>query len=76
MEMFYVMANEYRQDGINAEVDHMVPINNPLVCGLHNEYNLQIVTANYNKLKKERYWPEMPEYPFKDYEELYAYYSR
>ena len=36
-------------------VDHIVPLNNPVVCGLHVENNLKIVTAEYNLKKGNRF---------------------
>lgn len=42
-------------------VDHIVPLINPLVCGLHVEYNLQIMPPFDNMSKGNRYWPDMPE---------------
>jgi hypothetical protein len=55
----------------NVEVDHIVPLNHPLVCGLHNEFNLEVVSTDYNQYKKDRFWPDMPSYTSKDWEELY-----
>ena len=39
------------ETGIPHEVDHIVPIRHPLVCGLHVEYNLRVVTAQENNKK-------------------------
>lgn len=72
IRLFYSIAQEEKNVGNRVEIDHIVPINNPLVCGLHNEWNLQVATRSYNNKKKDRYWPDMPEYSFKDYEELYG----
>lgn len=33
------------------EVDHIIPLNNDLVCGLHVEGNLQIITSEENLRK-------------------------
>lgn len=43
------------------EVDHVVPLNSPLVCGLHCEANLNIVLRTVNRRKSNRFWPDMPE---------------
>ncbi len=47
--------------GIPHQVDHVVPLRHPLVCGLHIESNLQIMTACANAAKRNRWWPGMLE---------------
>jgi hypothetical protein len=39
------------------------PLNHPLVCGLHCEHNLQLLTREANAAKRNRWWPDMPEAP-------------
>lgn len=46
--------------GVLHHVDHIVPINSPLVCGLHCEANLRVLDARENALKSNRWWPDMP----------------
>lgn len=45
---------------MQMQVDHIVPLRNPLVCGLHVWDNLQIMNSLKNNQKGNRFWPEMP----------------
>lgn len=51
----YLKAKE-----LNLEVDHVVPLQSSLVCGLHCWYNLQLLDRKANVTKGNRYWPDMP----------------
>jgi hypothetical protein len=46
--------------GVEHHVDHVIPLQSRLVCGLHVHHNLQVLTAFDNIAKRNRYWPDMP----------------
>jgi len=46
------------QTEIAHQVDHIIPLNGDLVCGLHVESNLQIITAEENNKKNNSFNPD------------------
>lgn len=44
-----------KKTGIAHAVDHIIPIVNPLVCGLHTYDNLQVITAKANSSKSNKF---------------------
>lgn len=58
VELFYKIARQDQIDtGIKMHVDHIIPLQHPLVCGLHNEHNLQILTGERNCSKGNKFDP-------------------
>jgi len=47
--------------GVRMHVDHIVPLQSKLVCGLHCEANLRIIPGAENEAKRNFWWPDMPE---------------
>ncbi len=56
----YQLATIFKRTGINMHVDHIIPLQSKLVCGLHCEANLQLMPAYENKSKGNYHWPDMP----------------
>jgi hypothetical protein len=53
-EMYKQARQLTSETGIRHEVDHIIPIKHPLVCGLHTENNLRIISASENLRKSNR----------------------
>lgn len=63
----YMFARKLeRETGIPHHVDHIVPLQSDLVCGLHVESNLRVVTRAQNQSKGNRYWDCCPDNLLRD----------
>lgn len=52
IKQLYLLAGEIsKQTGVPHEVDHIIPLQSPLVCGLHCFANLRIITETENRIK-------------------------
>lgn len=47
-----------KEKGVPYQVDHIIPLQSRIVCGLHNEFNLRVVTATENKQKHNKFSPQ------------------
>lgn len=50
-----------QRTGVKHNVDHIVPLNHPRVCGLHVHWNLRAIPAGPNMAKSNYWCPEQRE---------------
>ena len=60
-EAYHLARMRTEMLGLEWDVDHIVPLKNPIVCGLHVESNLQVIPELENIRKGNRRWPDMPD---------------
>lgn len=58
-EYYAFAAIKTRMTGEPWQVDHKVPLRSKKVCGLHTDYNLQVIRGVENSSKGNRTWPDM-----------------
>ena len=54
-EAYELSQRRTKVTGLLWEVDHIIPIVNKNVCGLHVEHNLQVVPTTWNKQKSNKW---------------------
>ena len=59
-EAYQLAANRTKIFGFAWHVDHIVPLQNKIVCGLHAHTNIQVIPKLVNLKKGNSIWPNMP----------------
>jgi hypothetical protein len=54
-EIYSEARRQTEATGVKHVVDHIIPIKHPLVCGLHVETNLRVITQYENGRKKNKF---------------------
>ena len=54
-EIYSLCALRSRLTNVTHQVDHIVPLNSKVVCGLHTPLNLRVITASENRVKGNRF---------------------
>lgn len=60
VEIYKYAKQMTENSGEQWHVDHIVPVNSKVVCGLHCEDNLRAILGKKNQSKSNRFWPDMP----------------
>lgn len=58
-EFWKLSARRTLETGVQHSVDHIVPLINKRVCGLHCAANLQVIPLAENIAKSNATWPDM-----------------
>jgi hypothetical protein len=54
-EIYAISRKLTIETGVPHAVDHIVLLKHPLVCGLHNEFNLQVLSKTENSFKNNKF---------------------
>ena len=55
IKRIYKKMIDLREEGYNVSVDHIIPLNGRVVCGLHIETNLRVIDLGDNKSKGNKF---------------------
>lgn len=53
--MYNISKRVSKETGVPHHVDHIIPLKHKLVCGLHCEFNLQLLLGSENDSKGSKY---------------------